>query len=172
MKNTDLIITDFYWRYVQPIREMPLFSALDDSGRRFNEAIAGFSDEHGLFRYQPEKWTVKEVVAHVLDTERIMAYRALRFARNDQTPLAGFEEKDYAPESNANTRDLSSFRSEFVNLRRSTIDLFRSFNEEMMDRAGTVNSNRLSVRALGYIIAGHLIHHCGILTERYRPGLQ
>jgi hypothetical protein len=172
MKNTDLIITDFYWRYVQPIHEMPLFSAFEYSERRFDETIQGFTEEQGLYRYQPEKWTIKEVVGHVLDTERIMGYRALRFARNDQTPLAGFEENDYAPEANANNRDFASLRSEFINLRRSTLDLFRSFTEEMMERTGTSNGNRLSVRALGYIIAGHMLHHCNILTERYRPGLQ
>ncbi|MDV3308745.1 MAG: DinB family protein [Cyclobacteriaceae bacterium] len=172
MKNTGLIITDFYWRYVEPIHEMPLFSALEQSEKRFHDTIKDYTEEQGLYRYQPEKWTIKEVIAHVLDTERIMSYRALRFARNDQTPLAGFEENDYALEANANSRDFASFRDEFTNLRRSTVDLFRSFAEEMMERAGTSNGQRLSVRALGYIIAGHLIHHCGILTERYRPGLQ
>ncbi|HEX7016051.1 MAG TPA: DinB family protein [Cyclobacteriaceae bacterium] len=172
MQNTDLIIPDFYWRYVEPIYEMPLFSALEDSEKRFDDTIQGFTEEQGLYRYQPEKWTIKEVVAHVLDTERIMAYRALRFARNDQTPLAGFEEKEYAPEANANGRDFASFRNEFKNLRRSTVDLFRSFTEEMMNRTGTANSNTLSVQALGYIIAGHMVHHCNILIERYRPGLQ
>lgn len=171
MQNTDLIITDFYWRYVEPIREMDLFSALELSEKRFNESTL-FTEEQRLHRYQAEKWTVSEVVAHMIDTERIMAYRALRFARNDQTPLAGFEEKDYAPESNANNRDLAGLREEFGSLRRSTVDLFRSFTEAMLERAGAVNGNRLSVRALGYIIAGHMIHHCAILDERYRSGLQ
>lgn len=172
MQNTDLIITDFYWRYVSPIHEMPLFAAFEHSEKRFEETMQDFTEEQGLFRYQPGKWTIKEVLAHMLDTERIMSYRALRFARNDQTPLAGFEEKDYAPEANANNRDLAGFRNEFRNLRRSTLDLFRSFTDEMMERTGTANGNRLSVRALGFIIAGHMLHHCGILNDRYRPGLQ
>ncbi|HEY8512991.1 MAG TPA: DinB family protein [Cyclobacteriaceae bacterium] len=172
MKNTDLIITDFYWRYVEPIHDIPLFAALELSEKRFGEALEGIREEQGLHRYQPEKWTIKEVVAHMLDTERIMSYRALRFARNDKTPLAGFEEKDYAPEANANNRDFAGLRNEFANLRRSTVDLFRSFTDEMMERVGSANNSQLSVRAVGYIIAGHMIHHCNILNERYRPGLQ
>lgn len=172
MPNTNLIITDFYWRYVSPIHEMPLFAAFEHSAKRFAETIDGFTEDQGLFRYEPGKWTIKEVLGHVLDTERIMAYRALRFARKDPTPLAGFEENDYAPEANASGRELAGFRKEFVNLRRSTLDLFRSFTEEMMERTGTSNGARLSVRALGYIIAGHMLHHSRILTDRYRPALQ
>lgn len=167
MKESDLVIAPFYWRYVEPIHSVPLFEALELAENRLLAILEGISEEKGKHRYQPEKWTVKEVLGHMLDTERIMAYRALRFARNDKTPLHGFEENDYAPEANANERSLEDFTREFKNLRRSTVDLFRSFTEEMMKRTGTSNSAELSVKALGYIIAGHTLHHCNILVERY-----
>src|SRR5690606_26757408 len=135
-------------------------------------ALQGITEKKGLPRYQPEKWTIKEVVTPMLDTERIMPYRALRLARNDNTTMAGFDEKGDTPEANANNRESTRLGNEIANLRISTLYLFRSFTEEMMERSGTVNGNQLSVRALGYIIAGHMIHHCNILTERYRPSLQ
>lgn len=172
MKESKLVITPFYWRYVEPIHHIPLLVALEQPEKQLPAILEGLSEEQGEYRYQPEKWTVKEVACHILDTERVMAYRALRFARNDKTALAGFEENDYAPEANANNRTFPAIINEAINLRRSSADLFRSFTEEMIDRTGTVNGAELSVRALGYIIAGHSLHHCRILVERYRVGLQ
>lgn len=167
MKESNLVITPFYWRYVEPIHAMPLMEAFQMSGKQLLDIIDGLPEEKGEFRYQPEKWTVKEVLCHMLDTERIMAYRALRFARNDKTPLHGFEENNYAPEANANSRRLAEIRDEVTSLRKSTTDLFCSFTEEMMDRTGTAYGAEMSVRAYGYTIAGHALHHCRILVERY-----
>ena len=103
----------------------------------------------------------------MIDAERIFAYRALRFARNDKTPLAPFEENDYAPQANAAGRSLQKIAAEMAHLRSSTIDLFESFTPEMLMRKGPVNKNELSVIALGFIIAGHETHHCHVLKERY-----
>lgn len=172
MKDSHLVITPFYWRYVEPIHEVPLFEAMDQAENRLLEILSSLSDEKGGYRYQPEKWSIKEVLNHILDAERIMAYRALRFARNDKTPLPSFEENDYAPESNADSRTLADLTDEFKSLRKSTENLFRSFTGEMMTRTGTVNGAELSVLALGYIIAGHCLHHCRILAERYHAGAQ
>lgn len=172
MEDSKLVITPFYWRYVEPIYSLPLSEAFELAEKRVLDILKAISEDKGKHRYQPEKWTVKEVLAHMLDTERIMAYRALRFARNDKTPLHGFEENNYAPEANANERTFEELTNEFINLRKSTADLFRSFSEEMMIRTGTSNGAELSVVALGYIIAGHSIHHCNILVDRYRVGPQ
>lgn len=103
----------------------------------------------------------------MIDAERIFAYRSLRFARNDQTPLAGFDEKTYVPESNASGRELKSILAEMAHLRMATIDLFSGFNAEMLSRKGLANKNELSVASQGFIIAGHETHHVKVLTERY-----
>lgn len=121
----------------------------------------------GDFAYAEGKWTVKEVLGHLLDTERIMTYRALRLSRMDQTPLAGFAENDYAACSCYHERSMESLASEFAALRSSNLFLFTSFNEAELKRAGTASGHPVSVRALLFIIAGHLYHHKRILEERY-----
>ena len=127
-------------------------------------------EERLVFRYAPGKWTVKEVLAHVIDDERIYAYRALRFARNDPTELPGFDQDAYAPCSGANRRTVESLVGEFAAVRRSTIALFESFDEEALERAGVADGNRATVRALAYHIAGHELRHMNIIKERYlRP---
>ena len=172
MEDSKLIITPFYWRYVEPIQSIPLFEAFEMAEKQLLGIINGISEDRGAHRYQPQKWTVKEVLGHIIDVERIMAYRALRFARNDKTPLHGFEENDYAPESNAGGRAISELKDELINLRKTTVDLFQGFTQKMMSRTGTCNNAELSVEALGYIIAGHALHHCRILVERYQVGTQ
>ena len=119
------------------------------------------------FTYAPGKWTVRELLCHIMDAERIFCYRALRFARNDKTPLSGFEENDYAPQANAAGRPLAKIATDMAHLRNSSIDLFESFTPEMLTRKGLANNNELSVAALGFIISGHETHHRKILMERY-----
>jgi uncharacterized damage-inducible protein DinB len=118
-------------------------------------------------RYAPGKWSIKEVFQHVIDSERIFAYRALRFARNDRTELPGYEENDYVPEARVERRGFHQLLREHDVVRNATIELFRSFDEEMLLRSGTANKNRMSVRALGWTIAGHAMHHMRVITERY-----
>ena len=110
---------------------------------------------------------MREVLCHMIDAERIFAYRSLRFARNDKTMLPGFEEKDYASEANAANRSLKKIADEMTCVRASTIHLYEGFTPDMLARKGSANNNELSVVALGFIIAGHETHHCHILKERY-----
>jgi uncharacterized damage-inducible protein DinB len=120
-----------------------------------------------LRRYAPDKWTIKEALVHVVDDERIYAYRALRFARGDATELPGFEQDDYARLSGANERALDDILAEYSAVRAATIALFRGLPEEALTRAGVANGHRATVRALAYHIAGHEAHHVAILQSRY-----
>jgi hypothetical protein len=125
------------------------------------------TEENSLLRYEPGKWSVREVVGHMIDAERIFAYRALRFARNDQTPLASFEENDYVPAGNFDQRPWDDLLDEFYAVRRSNIAMFRGLTKEAWLRAGVASDNHMSVRALAYVIAGHERHHFGIIRDRY-----
>lgn len=160
-------VPNFYKNYVKQIEETDQLQALRISGHRALELVHSISEEKADFRYAPDKWTIRELLCHCIDAERIFAYRALRFARNDKTPLASFEENDYATQANAEGRSLQKIAAEMAHLRSSTIDLFESFTPEMLMRKGAVNNNELSVIALAFIIAGHETHHCHVLKERY-----
>lgn len=115
----------------------------------------------------PGEWTIKEILVHVSDTERIFAYRALRIARGDSTPLSGFEQDDYVPESQANERDIEAILDEYTAVRLATCTLLESFSEDIFMRTGTASENRVSVRGLAYIIAGHELHHVQSIRENY-----
>ena len=133
----------------------------------FSTFISQIPKEKENYAYAAEKWTVKEVIGHLLDTERIMAYRALRFARNDQNELTGFEENDYVKHSNYSDRSLESLAEEFVAIRTSNLFLFNQFTEQEWSRMGQANKNAVSVRALLFILVGHINHHQRVLQERY-----
>lgn len=163
-------VPSFYKNYVKQIEETDLLQALRVSGHRCLELVHAIPEEKVDFRYADGKWTIRELLCHIIDAERIFTYRALRFARNDKTPLSGFEENDYAPQANASGRSLQKIAAEMAHLRSATIDLFESFTPEMLIRKGTANKNELSVIVLGFIIAGHETHHCNILKERYLSG--
>jgi uncharacterized damage-inducible protein DinB len=120
-----------------------------------------------MHRYAAGKWTIKEVVGHIVDDERIYAYRTLRFARGDGTELPGFEEKDYARESGANERSMESMLDEFATVRAATISLFEGLPDHVFMRAGVADGNPMSVRAAAYHIAGHELWHVGLIRERY-----
>ena len=158
---------EFYAQYIDRVESNNLIDALGATLQSTPEFIRSISSDKEDFRYAENKWTVKNVIAHMMDTENIMAYRALRFARNDATDLAGFEESDYAQYDNTDHRSLQSLADNFSNLRISTIDLFASFSDEMLNKSGSANSLKISVLALGYIIAGHELHHLSILKKRY-----
>ncbi len=133
--------------------------------------FSGRSERDGNFRYAPDKWSVKEVVGHVADTERIFAYRALRIARGDQTPLSGFEQEDYVRAANFGSRKLADLVEEYADVRQASLDLFRSLEEEAWGRRGVASDNSVTVLALAYLIAGHELHHRKILDERYFPAI-
>lgn len=133
----------------------------------FPELIANVPAGRAEYAYAEGKWTIKEVVGHIIDTERIMAYRALRFARNDTKALPGFEQDDFVANARFNERSLQSFSDEFVLVRKANLMLFESFNEHELQRKGLSSDRLVSVRAFLYIIAGHLNHHQNILRDRY-----
>jgi len=160
-------VPHFYKNYVKQIEESDLLQALRISGHRCLELVHSMPEDKADYRYAEGKWTIREVLCHMIDAERIFAYRALRFARNDKTPLAGFEENDYAQQANASGRSIQKIAAEMAHLRSSTIDLFEGFTPEMLIRKGTANTNELSVVVLGFIVAGHETHHCNVLRERY-----
>jgi hypothetical protein len=157
----------FYQPYVELVKEMELIEALMVAGKQVQELLMTIPEAKGSHRYGVDKWTVKEVLNHMMDAERVFAYRALRFARKDQTPLESFDENQYAIQANANGRTIYRLAKEMQWLRETTIDLYESFNHEMLLCEGTASGKRISVLNLGYIIAGHDLHHRKILTERY-----
>ncbi len=133
------------------------------------------SEEMNLFKnlgskvYAPGKWTIYDILQHLIDTERIMTYRAVCFARKDSTPLPGFEENDYAAASNANQRSFENLLNELKLIRKSSILLFESFTDDMLLSTGIANGNKISVLSLGLVVSGHQKHHFKIIRERYLP---
>ncbi len=157
----------FYKGYVELVQDMDLLDALRHAAKLVQQTVPYIAEDQGEYKYAEGKWSIKEVLNHMMDAERVFAYRALRFARKDETPLHPFEENDYAPEANAHARSIQQHAREMKRLRETTIDLYTSFSPEMLEREGTASGKKLSVKNLGYIIAGHDIHHLNILRERY-----
>ena len=140
---------------------------LEDYLHATTDFMRGLPEEKLLYRYAEGKWTIKEILAHLIDDERIYSYRALRFGRNDSTELPGFEQDTYALESGANERSLEGLLDEFALVRRSTIALFNSFDVSVLTRSGIASGNVMSVRAIAYHLAGHELRHLNIIKERY-----
>ena len=140
-----------------------LASQLDSLGAR----LAGIPEARGEYRYAPGKWSIKEVVGHLCDTERVFAYRGLRIARGDTTPLPSFDENTYVPEMRAEERTLADLAAEWGDVRRATLALFRNLPASAWRRRGVASDKAISVRALAYIIAGHVRHHVEGLDTRY-----
>jgi uncharacterized damage-inducible protein DinB len=161
------LLPPFYKRYAEQVKNFDIEQALHYSIDQMLTTYNTIQEDKGEHRYQPDKWSIKELLCHVIDTERIFAYRALTFSRNDKTSLPGFEENDYAPEANANARTLNEISEEMKNLRKSSIDLYKSFTAEMIDRNGLANGLEISVKNQLYLISGHMLHHRQILVERY-----
>jgi len=160
-------VPKYYQGYVDQVKDLDLFEALRHSTKLTLDLIASTPEEKGEYRYESGKWSIKELLCHVMDAERIFCYRALRFSRNDKTPLPPFEENDYAPEANAHARTLDQLAGEMKRLRETTLDLYLSFTPVMLQRKGLANNTEVSVLNLGFIISGHESHHRKILTERY-----
>lgn len=153
--------------YVENVSDLDVIDALRQASTSMLKLVRSIPEEKGLFRYAEGKWTIKEVLNHMLDVERVMAYRAMRFSRNDHTELHGFEENDYGPAANAHARTVQQLAGEIERLRMATIDLYESFTPEMLQREGFANKKRMSVLSIGYIIAGHEVHHLRLFEERY-----
>lgn len=160
-------VPQFYRGYVNHVIHTNFMDAMRWSSDEMSILIASIPESKADYQYAPGKWTIRELIGHIIDAERIFAYRALRFARNDKTPLSGFDENVYVPESNVTTRTLSELMSELTRIRETSIDLFKSFTPGMLDRTGAANNTEISVLALGYVIPGHETHHRAILKTRY-----
>jgi hypothetical protein len=156
----------YYKNYIESVSD-DVMAVLNDQAATFTEFIKNIPKEKADYAYAPGKWSVKELLGHLIDTERIMAYRALRFARKDMQNLPGFDENDYVRESHYHERSLETLADEFACLRKANSFLFASFNQEELLRQGPANGHPVSVRALLFIMAGHVIHHQNILQQRY-----
>ncbi len=156
----------FYQKYIDTVSDN-VIAELEHQANSFTTFLKGIMQDKASYAYAEGKWTIKELVGHVIDTERIMAYRMLTIGRNDKTALPGFEENDYVINSHFSDRTLESLAGEFVALRKANMYLVKSFNEEDINRLGTANGAPISVLALIYILAGHLNHHRKIIEERY-----
>lgn len=144
-----------------------LLKHLKDNLNQVKALISAFPEEKWSYRYAPDKWTIKEVLVHIIDDERIYAYRALCFARNEKTSLPGFEQDEYVLYSNANERSIGNIMEEYEAVRFATIALFNGFDQTALLRQGVANKNKATVRALGYHIAGHELHHINLIKEKY-----
>ena len=158
----------YFEHYINLVNDNSNFiDELNKVHKETNEILDLITEEKGVFAYAEGKWTIKELLVHLIDTERIFCNRALRFARNDKTNLPGYDHDNYVTYSEANERSLSNITEEFNLVRAATVALFKSFNTDMLKREGTANNNKLTVLAIGYIIAGHEIHHINVLKEKY-----
>ncbi len=165
----DLKIPSFYQRYISLVDSNLLVHTLRENGDKFFGLVSSWSEAQTNYRYAPEKWSARDVVQHLIDSERVFAYRALRFARQDQTELPGFDENAYASTYSEDTREFDLVLNELKAVRQSTISLFESFTPLQLKRTGTASGVTMSVRTIGEIIAGHELHHQNILMERYFP---
>ena len=157
----------YYDKYISLIPGANVVGTLASQLPKTVALLSSLSEQDGELRYAPGKWSLKEALGHVIDTERIMSYRALRIARGDNTPLAGFEQDDFARNGPHSTIRLVDLVEEFKSVRAATIALFRNLREQDWKRQGVANKDNITVRALAFIIAGHELHHRNILAERY-----
>lgn len=159
---------EFFQTYINALEvEDSLLNHLETSLKYFEEVLLEIELGKQEYRYAEGKWTVKEIVQHLIDVERVFVYRALRYSRKDKGPLLGFDENSFVANYDINKRNFDDMLNEFTLLRRSTIFMFQDFEEEILDRTGKVDDQSISVRAIGYICSGHVIHHLNVIKERY-----
>ena len=161
--------TPYFEQYLQLVSKegKSIIEYLIDSQKNFESLLRNLPIEKHNFSYAEGKWTMKELIQHIIDTERIFSYRALCFARNDSTSLPGFDQDIFVENDNANDRDYYDLLDEMAVLRKSSVQLYKSFSDEALLRIGVASENKMSVRALGYLFSGHQIHHLNIVKERY-----
>jgi uncharacterized damage-inducible protein DinB len=157
----------YYEKYISLIVGTDILGTLDEQRRQTLLLLCGRDEAEGDFRYALDKWTAKEVLGHVCDTERVFAYRAMRIARGDRTPMEGFEQDDYERNGPFARAPLAEVIDDYIAVRRATLTLLRNLEEGAWTRSGVANKNEVSVRALAYMIAGHEVHHRRILEEKY-----
>jgi hypothetical protein len=157
----------YYEPYLNLVPEGDMIACLEEQRKGFLDFCTLIPEDRGNFAYAPEKWTVKEVISHIIDTERIMAFRALAISRGEKQSIPGFDENDYVKHSEVEKRTMEDLLEEFDSLRQSNLCLFRSFSEAQLQKRGSANQKEVSVLALMCIVCGHLMHHVNILRERY-----
>jgi DinB family protein len=157
----------YYGKYIAMVPEDDGIQALESQLVEGMALLRAIPESKGDHRYAPGKWTIKEVIGHVIDAERVFAYRAMRFARNDRTELPGFDENAYVPAADFGRRTIADLAGEWELVRRSSIALFRGLDAAAWLRQGVANGSPITVRALAFILAGHGRHHATILRERY-----
>jgi hypothetical protein len=157
----------YYNRYISLVPGNDILAAFDDQRRAMLLLLSGRTEADGDLRYAPDKWSLKEVLGHVNDGERILSYRALRIARGDQTAIEGYEQDDYVRNGPFGRRPLSVLIEDYIAVRRATVSLFRNLDEAAWTRRGVANKLEITVRALAFVIAGHELHHRKILEEKY-----
>ncbi len=157
----------YFKRYIDQVAEDELPAAFENQLPAAKQFLSGISEEKSMYAYDTGKWTIKEVLQHIIDAERIFNYRALCFARKEASSLPGFDENLYADNSNASSRSWQELVDEFLSVRKSTEYLYKSFTEEMLDHPGISNNNPATARSFGFITLGHFNHHKKIVEERY-----
>lgn len=160
-------VPEWYHGYINKVKEDDLSTAFNSQTNIFLKFLEELPEAKRNYRYADGKWTVKEVLQHIIDAERIFAYRGLRFARKDSTPLPGFDENEYARNTNVSNRNWNDMVEEFSALRKSTELMFASFSNEELELPGIASEKPVYVRGIGFIIVGHVAHHWDILKERY-----
>jgi hypothetical protein len=160
----------YYATYVKLVGDGDILDTLESQIKETAAMLRRIPDSRGTFRYADGKWSINEVVGHLIDTERVFSNRALRFARGDKTPLPGFEQDDYVRAAEFDKYPLSELIAEYEGVRRDTCSLYRHLSDEATTRRGTANNAEVTVRALAYITAGHELHHRRVIEEKYRQG--
>jgi len=163
---------EYYFGYIDLAQKDDILAALESELDRTVELLAAIPSHAETTRYEPGKWSIREVVGHIIDVERVFANRAFHFARSDSQPLPGMEQDEYNDASNFGDRALPELAEELRAVRGATLALFRSFSDEAWTRVGTASGFQFTVRALPYVIAGHELHHRAILEERYLPAME
>lgn len=170
MRITDLQPTEYheyYARYIKNVGDLSLRSSMDESEAQLLEYLIHVPEERASYAYAPGKWTIAQSLQHIIDTERIFSYRALRIGRGDETPLPGYDQDDFAAVADVSDRRFQDMIDEFRTVRAATKALFNSFTEADVIRMGTMSGGPASVRALGFIISGHVYHHAKLYREKY-----
>lgn len=160
----------YYQRYVDLAPDDDIVGALDAQARETATLLAGLNDEQASFRYAPDKWSVKQIVGHMIDGERIFAFRALAIARGETQALPGFDQDPYVVNGGADERSIADLTEELATVRKGNVMMMRGFSADAWQRAGTASDNRVSARAIAYIMLGHERHHLRVLRERYLGG--
>ncbi|MEM6517126.1 MAG: DinB family protein [Bacteroidota bacterium] len=170
MTKNDLLVTEYapyYEAYIQKTEGLSAKSGLIENSERILSFLNSIPVEKQNFRYADGKWSIKEVIQHIIDTERVFSYRALCISRDDKTPMPNYDQDRYVENSQVEQRTIEELIKEYQSVRLSTISLFDSFDDKAMLRTGIAAGNNISVRAIIFILMGHEIHHCEILKARY-----